>query len=339
MPKTHSKGKHSDSDTILTSSSSEDSHHKHEKKHCKIDDLNNKLMENEIKDKMTKKKLENVVEILKDNNKKDKQTQNKLEHLINATKTLIKNNNKMDHEIKDLYEKLKHQKHKKKALDYETVVKHMRKEKCLMINGCDAYGNFFSMSEQTVEPNNAVIFEKHCKKLNLYFEEPSSEIEIMREGMYVINVTCQFVQPCQIALFVNDNPNLNTLTSSNNPNNIVTIHQILALKKCDKISLRNYLSVGPIVTSMPVEGLLIPESKNIVLNLWRIAPLPEHCCLPKQNKEPWCYFDSDSSSDSSSDSDSDHCKKHEHKSSSCDIDYSNSDMSTSCFNDPKKYNK
>ena len=181
--------------------------------------------------------------------------------------------------------------------------------------------------------------------LNLCIEDNSQCIKILRSGLYVINLTCQFEQSGQIALFINDNPELSSLTAFNSPQNCVTIHQILSLCRGDMLSVRNYLSPYPLTTSMSTNGI-IPESKNICLNIWKIAPEPEKSALPpKQNNSPWCYFESDSSSsDSSSDSELSECSKSSKtsksskssKSSECSYEES-SELSPTCFKNPSKY--
>ena len=233
---------------------------------------------------------------------------------------------------------------KENCVNYETTVKRLRKEKHLMVNGSDSYGMFFSYCPQVIDPNNKVVFEKKSHVLNLCYDDCNHTIKIKRCGIYVVNLTCQFDQPGQIAIFINDNPDLSSLTASNNSQNFITVHQILCLNKGDKLSVRNYLSPYPLTTSVPSAGI-IPESKNVCLNIWKIAPEPEKCALPpKQNKEPWCYFESDHSGSDSSDSESSNssnCSHKSHKSNSskhseCSYEES-SELSESCFINPKKY--
>jgi hypothetical protein len=230
------------------------------------------------------------------------------------------------------------------CIDYETSVKRLRKEKHLMVNGSDSYGMFYSYCPQVIDPNNNVVFEKKSHILNLCYDDCINSIKIKRSGIYVVNLTCQFDQPGQIAIFINDNPDLSSLTASNNSQNFITVHQILCLNKGDNLSVRNYLSPSPLTTSVPSAGI-IPDSKNVCLNIWKIAPEPEKCALPpKQNKEPWCYFESDCSSSDSSDSESSDssssshtsCKSRSSKHSECSYEES-SELSESCFINPKKY--
>lgn len=270
----------------------------------------------------------------------------KLESCIKFIKYSDKKNgkkfNKLNEQVKNVTSDV---------IDYETIVKRLRKEKYLMVNGSDAYGMFYSYCQQTIEPNNPILFEKKSNVLNICLDQCSKSLKIKRTGMYVVNLTCQFEQPGQIALFINNNPELSSLTSTNTPLNFVTIHQILNLKKGDCLSVRNYLTANPLTTSISTSGI-IPESKNVCLNIWKIAPEHKKKAIPpKQNKKAWCYFDSDSDSSDSSDSDSSDCSdsdssdsdssdcsksSRKSKSSECDFEES-SELSESCFKNPEKY--
>ncbi len=290
----------------------------------------------------------------KKQNNQQTQTVNKNKEKPNPAPNASHNSNKIDKCIKLIkysdnknckkIEKLngKINKVANNVVNYETIVKRLRKEKYLMVNGSDSYGMFYSHCPQLIEPNNNIVFEKKSHVLNLCYEECEQCIKIKRDGIYVVNLTCEFEQPGQICLFVNCNPELSSLTSSNNSQNFITIHQILNLNKGDCLSVKNYLSPYPLTTSISSTGI-IPESKNVCLNIWKIAPEHKKCAFPpKQNKKPWCYFESDSSDSSSSSSDSDSdsstSSKNTHKSKSSDCEFEeSSELSKSCFKNPEKY--
>jgi hypothetical protein len=224
----------------------------------------------------------------------------KVEHGIAALEQKLKENKHKDKHVEHKLDKLQHkvydlkkEQSKKHTLDYKMVVHKLRREKHLMVNGSDAYGTFFSHSVQTIKSNEMAVFEKRCNVLNLKLKVGGDKIKVSRSGMYMLNFTALFDQPSQIAFFVNDVPELSTVSSSANPNNMVSVHQILKLYCDDVLSLRNYLSPGDINTS--ASSGLIPHSTNLELSLYRIAPIPEKGCLPPCPE--------------SSDSDSEHCEK------------------------------
>ena len=170
-----------------------------------------------------------------------------------------------------------------------------------MVSGCDAYGSFYSTGVQTVKPNDNIKFEKKVNALNLKLRSNGNGVKILREGVYVFNLTAQFDQPSQVAFFVNDEADLSTVSASDASSNTITIHHVVKLYENDFVSFKNYLSSTDITTSLPTSGL-IPCSVNVDLSLWRIAPIPEkHCLPPPLNENPWCYSDSNSSDSDCSD--------------------------------------
>ena len=134
-----------------------------------------------------------------------------------------------------------------------------------------SFGSFYSSEPQTIPPNYPIIFETHGDILNLNFINNSSNIEIVVAGIYICHITCQFGQPCQVAFFINDLPEMSTITSSNSIANFISIHQILNLKAGDKVSFKNYISHTTITTNTQSSGLINP-CPNINLNIWKIAP-------------------------------------------------------------------
>ena len=238
------KSKHND--LSPSESSSSDS----EKVEAQINNLEQKIKENKMKERKVDAKLENQIGKL----------ENKLSHLS-----------------------------KRSNNDYKQLVHRLRREKHLMVNGCDAYGTFYSFTPQTIKPNEAARFEKKTNVLNLRLKLDGDKIKVQRSGMYVVNFMGLFDQPTQLALFINDTPLLSTVVSSNS-GNMVTCHQIVHLYCDDVLSLRNYL-VPVDVNTVSASGL-IPNSTNLELSLYRIAPIPEKGCLPPNPDSS----DSDSSS-------------------------------------------
>ena len=99
--------------------------------------------------------------------------------------------------------------------------------------------------------------------LNVDFENGSDHITILQSGIYIINLCAQFTSACQLALFINDSPELSTITSSNS--GIISIYQIIKLEENDEISIRNYSSSTSITT------IFYSQSKNINLNIIQIS--------------------------------------------------------------------
>ena len=183
----------------------------------------------------------------------------------------------------------------------------------------NAFGNFFSSLEQTIEPIKTIIFENSNSVFNLDFQNGSDNIKILNSGIYIINFYAQFTSSCQIALFINDSPELSTLTFSNS--GIISIYQIVKLKKNDKISIRNYISSSSIITIIYSNGI-IPESKNINLNVIQIASCNKKCNSSNDSSSNSSNSsnsnDSNDSNDSSTDTSSDSSSESSSESSSND---------------------
>ena len=133
-----------------------------------------------------------------------------------------------------------------------------------------AYGNFLSNFEQIINPNKPIIFEKCHNICNIEFENDSGYLKILNSGIYIINLSAQFTEACQIVLYINNYPVLSTLTSSNM--GIINIHQVIRLNNSDIISFHNYESIIPI-TTVTYKNRLIPQSKNIDLNIFKISSM------------------------------------------------------------------
>jgi len=157
-----------------------------------------------------------------------------------------------------------------------------------MVNGSDAYGSFYSMQPQTIVPLEFVYFQYEHNVQYLELDTTKKSIKILIPGMYMLHITAQFDQPCQVAFFINDTVDATTVTASNSGAHIVTVHQLFNLNANDLISFRNYISNVTLTTSIPASGSII-DSQNIDFTINRIAPLPNPTC-PTPNTTSWCYY-------------------------------------------------
>ena len=247
--------------------------------------------------KKANKKLECLEEKLDDNKHKDKHLEQKVLKLEHK----LKHNEELD---------------RKWRLKYKNIVYRLRREKCLFVNGSDAYGSFYSTSLQTIPPNASIIFDYQHNVLNLEFTPGTTDIKVLRGGVYTLNITCQFDQPAQVCFFVNGLPDLTTVTASNSGAHIVTVHQLFTLNVNDILSFRNHISNTPITTSLPASGT-VTASQNVDFTMYRIGPLPTPCCLPPCLNDKECISESSNSECSESESDKSHsskfCKEDSHK--------------------------
>jgi hypothetical protein len=87
---------------------------------------------------------------------------------------------------------------------------------------------------------NNMLFE-FCKSLmnhNNYFILNTTNIIIIKNGNYIINISCEFDQDVIVELNIN-NKNINKIESENN---LLSFHDILKLNKYDNINIKNSLN-------------------------------------------------------------------------------------------------
>ena len=184
---------------------------------------------------------------------------------------------------------------------YKKIKWNLRREKCLMVNGCDAYGSFSNDTAQTILPGQSVLFLKNEGSLNIDFL--LTEITVRRDGVYTYNFSAQFNEGTLLQLFVNDLPLAASLVGSNSGANIFTMQQILFLQNGDRVSIRNVHS-----TSVATATGFDTPNQNIDMTIVKIAPLPEKCCLPPPICEKIEWTSECESSEKYSDKHSDKCK-------------------------------
>jgi hypothetical protein len=129
-----------------------------------------------------------------------------------------------------------------------------------------SFGNFYSINQQIIPPKECIKIEYQKNGKNIKLED--NQIIILKSGFYVINFNAQFNQPGQIGLFINDNIDETNIISFNNAGN-VSFHNIIFLNRNDKISIKNWISYGDLITSIPNYGHLT-KSKNIELIIYQI---------------------------------------------------------------------
>jgi hypothetical protein len=112
---------------------------------------------------------------------------------------------------------------------------------------------------------------------------------------------------------VNDQPLPATLVGSNSGANVFSMQQIIYLQDGDRISIRNVHT-----TSVTTAVGFDTPNQNIDMTIFKIAPLPEKCCLPPPicEKIEWtseCCSSSEKYSDKCKTECKTECKKGETK--------------------------
>jgi hypothetical protein len=104
--------------------------------------------------------------------------------------------------------------------------------------------------------------------LNIEFIKDTGYIKILKPGIYIVNLSCQFNEKGCIIIFINDIPDMLSLTKTITPYNFITIHYVLNLKCDDILSFHNYSPHA--LTTYVIDDSYID---NVCLHLWMISPL------------------------------------------------------------------
>jgi hypothetical protein len=206
-------------------------------------------------------------------------TEKKINHKVNhVEKHLEKKDRELERKDRHFARRIKRLERKYCRI-YNKIKWNLRREKCLMVNGCDAYCAISSFNSQSIPQQGLILFESIDGLLNIDLVNNGTQILFKRSGVYNFDFTGQFDQPCQLAVFQNGIHLQETTTASNSGAHIVTLHQLLFIESGDVIDFRNHTSTVTLTTSVPASGLEFP-SQNIDLTIFKLAPLPEPCCVP-----------------------------------------------------------
>jgi len=138
---------------------------------------------------------------------------------------------------------------------YEPLKNYLLCKEYLQIAGAKAYFSIVNSLIQTVLPNapfywsTPVLKEHHVK-----FTPGDNFLKIEKTGLYDIFADIATNEPLQIALFVNGVAVPITNFGRDSGSNRCIIRQFVALKCGDVISIRNYLSTSPSVTTVSNAG-------------------------------------------------------------------------------------
>jgi hypothetical protein len=114
--------------------------------------------------------------------------------------------------------------------------------------------------------DNKIIFDKYDNILNIEFIRENGYIKILKSGVYIINLSCQFNEEGEIIICINNIPDMLSLTKTITPYNFITIHYVLNLKCDDIVSFHNY-------SSYPLTTYVINNNEidNVCLHIWMIS--------------------------------------------------------------------
>ena len=113
--------------------------------------------------------------------------------------------------------------------------------------------------------DNKIIFDKYENILNIEFIKENGYIKILKSGVYIVNLSCQFNEDGELLICINNIPDMLSLTKTIMPYKFITIHHVLNLKCDDILSFHNY-SEYPLTTCV-----INNEIDNVCLHIWMIS--------------------------------------------------------------------
>lgn len=170
---------------------------------------------------------------------------------------------------------------------YEKFRNYLLTNKCLQVTGSPAYLSTLSSHAQMVSVNQAFNFEIDAVKKDIHHTQATTEIIIEKDGIYDIFADVITQQSCQITLFVNGTPDLNTVFGRDSGASRTIMRQFIKLCKGDCITVRNYDSHVQTITSTNNSGGE-KVGHPAVFMLFKLANVEEDCymkpCPPKKSK-------------------------------------------------------
>ena len=153
-----------------------------------------------------------------------------------------------------------------------------------------AYGTFYSAEAQCVKVNCGFKFQYNENVKHFHHDCNSDAIVVKVSGTYMVSLKIFFGCPSQVAWFINNCPVKSTITSGANQ---AVETNILKLKECDVLTLRNYSSKHKINTYVSNSGNAKP-SNNLIATFVKIDDCDEdedenNCkrksCSPKKRSK------------------------------------------------------
>lgn len=163
---------------------------------------------------------------------------------------------------------------------YEKFRNFLLTNKCLQIAGSPAYLSTCSSHAQNVPLNQSFNFEVNCIQKDIFHTQATSEFIIEKDGIYDIFADIITQQSCQLTLFINGTPDLNTVSGRDSGASRTIMRQFVKLYKGDCITIRNYEShAGDLTTSVNNGGELVGHPALFML--FKLANVEEDSCYLK----------------------------------------------------------
>jgi len=247
------------------------------KKECSDSDGNNKKCRRRH-DKDSSSSSDSDCEKRKNRNKHNKHQRNRSDSDCKPKKWCKKNDS-----CSDDYSSCSSDNDEDNCKNYCKYKKYLLKDHDLMLAGSDAFISLYSHDEQVVKLSSPILFEHDISAVNVLHIPGRPAIVIQRDGVYLFYLAIHTLEGNQFTICVNSIPNFTTTVGSNAGAGQSVSEHILALKKDDVVTIRNYQSaIGTVTIPQVVGGAL--ESANVECKMIKIAPYP-NC---HNHYDNWC---------------------------------------------------
>jgi hypothetical protein len=168
---------------------------------------------------------------------------------------------------------------------YHKFKEYLFSQKCLQLTGTDTYFNYATTHSQTLQINDPLNLEITTLQENIYHNQSTPYLVIEKDGIYDIFVDCITSEPCQLTLFINDIPDLDTTTGRDSGANKLLLRQFVKLNRGDVVDVRNYSSNTVNLTTSINSGGSLPGIPVFFMG-FKLADINDDCCVkpPKKNK-------------------------------------------------------
>lgn len=173
---------------------------------------------------------------------------------------------------------------------YNELKCKLMKDKSLMPAGSDAYGSFYSLDAQQINPSEPVVFKYAQASRNVDICFDGQIVIPRRDGIYFVTIHLTPDGAGQWTVFVNNKPQYDRIFGTYNSSGQVTITYLIALRANDLVTVRNYESNSSVISIPQIVGGT-DAGANAEIVLEKIAPYPEkyndnkHLQLEKHESE------------------------------------------------------
>jgi hypothetical protein len=170
--------------------------------------------------------------------------------------------------------------------NYEKFRGFLLNNKHLQIAGSTAYFNYITTYGQTVPSGSEFSWEVTSLQEDIWHRQSTTELVIKQDGIYDLFVDIITQEPCQLALFVNGIPDLETVSGRDSGANRTILRQFVRLNKGDSLTVRNYDSLsGTVHTSHNNGGFEVGHPALFM----GFMLTPTDDCLPQPPCSPKCH--------------------------------------------------